>query len=276
MDYLPQKCMQVCVCGGRGCVCVNPYRWRHTWQMCVCVSDIVSLPAPCGDFPALALVLVLHFVFSFRPVVVVFVFLFPLLCAPHKLWATSNLHMYCHCYCYSICIYACRTRPPTSLPLFHSAPHAHHLVSEWKRTLCAVQPRICTFYGHVYGLQLIDYAWAEWTMPEMCKCSNAAHPLLLPPTQTEIAWRQRKAPPLCLPLSLFAALVSDLGSVAPHGHLGSSLRIAIHTPQTPSRPPLATAAASGYVMNSICSHSRHPGFDLPLAFVRAFAGATRC
>lgn len=108
---------------------------------------------------------------------------FSSLCARHKLWATSNLHMYCHCYCHSICIYACRpaASPFISLSLALSlCPFAFStpITLSWvKRSLCAVQPRICTFYGHVYGLQLIDYAWAEWTMPEMCKCSNAAHPL---------------------------------------------------------------------------------------------------
>lgn len=165
---------------------------------------------------------------------------------------------------------------PLPLPFHFTTPITLHWV---KRSLCAVQPRICTFYGHVYGLQLIDYAWAEWTMPEMCKCCASAASSSFPPLSISLSpgWncmttaQEADPPPTNWP-------AYDRCSAAARIHLGRSLRIAMHKhlPHPPTSywsklPPLP--ADTLWILSAL---SWHPGFDLPSAFVRAFVSATRC
>lgn len=89
--------------------------------------------------------------------------------------------MYWCWYCHSICIYACN--PPTGTladsvvseqepeqepePELELESKLESACGWWRNR--AFAHFTVMFMGH----QLIDYAWPEWTMPEMCKCSNA-------------------------------------------------------------------------------------------------------
>lgn len=273
MDYLPQKCMQLRL---RVCVWVRIHTdddthatTTHTREHtiandeCVfvcqtlshCQSALWGFPRSCSCscfFLAFCCCCLWFCCFLFM------FFVFSLLSVPR---ISCGRRVICICIAIATAIAFAfmhvdplrLTPSPLPLPFPFTTPITLHWV---KRSLCAVQPRICTFYGHVYGLQLIDYAWAEWTMPEMCKCSNAAHPLpalpSLPPLSLSPGWNcmttaQEAAPPphqLARLRSLFS------NSAYPPGELVADC---YSYPTPPLSLVQAPSPAIGYVMNSICS-----------------------
>lgn len=276
MDYLPQKCMQLWV---RVCVWVrihtddgtHAHAHSQMTNVCLCVRHCLTARAPCGDFPALALV---HASFWLFVVVVVVVFGSVVLIV-FSLFSVRRINcgrrVICICIAIATAIaFAFMHVDPLRLPSSTSRspspspyPFSTPITLSWvKRSLCAVQPRICTFYGHVYGLQLIDYAWAEWTMPEMCKCSNAAHPLpalsaYIPPPASSLPLFQLKLhddsarSPALPPPTASPTIAVQLQRVPTWGaHRGL---LFIPTVSSPSSLVQALSSASGYVMNSICS-----------------------
>lgn len=245
----------------------------HTrkWQMCVCVSDIVSLPERLVGISPLLLFFIL--LFGFLLLLLSLVLLFSLF---FSLFSVRRINcgrrVICICIAIATAIaFAFMHVDPLRLPSSTSRspspspyPFSTPITLSWvKRSLCAVQPRICTFYGHVYGLQLIDYAWAEWTMPEMCKCSNAAHPLPalslptspsgeLSPSLFQLKLHDDSArSPALSPPTASPTIAVQLERVPTWGaHRGL---LFIPTVSSPSSLVQALTSASGYVMNSICS-----------------------
>lgn len=264
----------------------------HTrkWQMCVCVSDIVSLPELLVGISPLLLVFML--LFGFLLLLLSLVLLFSLF---FSLFSVRRINcgrrVICICIAIATAIaFAFMHVDPLRLPSSTSPspfPFSTPITLSWvKRSLCAVQPRICTFYGHVYGLQLIDYAWAEWTMPEMCKCSNAAHPL------PALSLCLHPPPASSLPLSSNwnCMMTAQEALPCPHQQLrlrsqfscsayppGELIADCYSYPPSPPPPPWSKLsplpADTLWILSAL---SWHPGFDLPSAFVRAFASATRC